>query len=189
MLAVPVGTIAIGVLASVLVRPVFVIRYLVPAIPVLVAFMAVMLRKTGNQSLIVCLLTVMLVGGISNYKLELNEETAIVPNALDAEFTAEHKDTDCYVMLADTTVTGGVLAYYAGDKPVYWRQSYGGWCPFTNVNPASEYDPDKYDNVILLLNQGEKPTEEWTDVYECEYVGEVNENTHVSTVYSLKKKS
>ena len=46
MLLVPVGTIGIGILASWLVRPVFVIRYLIPAIPILIAFEA---YATGGQ--------------------------------------------------------------------------------------------------------------------------------------------
>lgn len=180
-LLIPVGTLAVGVLASVLVRPVFIIRYLVPSIPLLVAFMAIVLGKVSSDILLSGILTIVLVGGISNYGTTLQTKY-LCQNYLPIE---EYSGVDAYIVVGNTHLSC-VLGYYVTDENIYSDRLIVP-NPFPNVVPLDTFEPGSANKAIMLLNVDEQPFAEYYDAYDVEYLGMWKSET-LSEAYLLTKK-
>lgn len=164
---VPVGTLAVGVLASVIVRPVFVIRYLVPAIPLLVTFMAIVLGKTKHGGLLCCMLAVVLLGGISGYGVTIQSEYWD-HNYLPIE---GYGDVDAFIVVGDTHIAG-TLGYYVTEKTIYSEKDLYASNPYPNLVPIDDFASDHADKAIMLLHVGETPPVEYFDTYQIEPLGQ-----------------
>lgn len=192
-LLVPAGTIAVGIAASLLVRPVFVIRYAIPAIPMLAVFMAIALGKMKNAALPACIFAVALLGGVSGYITDLQGEYNVTENAMDNSFVAEQNSAECYIVtilperLAEHITISSILSYYETEKPVYCIASAGPEGTFANQVPLSEFDETKYNTVVLLTDVGELPDEEYASVYSYEYIGELVASGIGTDAYLLTK--
>lgn len=164
---VPVGTLAVGVLASILVRPVFILRYLVPAIPLLVTFMAIVLGKLNNTILFSCILSIVLVGGVSKYGLTIYSEYTN-HNYLPIE---EYGDVDAYIVVGDSHVAG-TLGYYVTEKTIYADVDLHAANPYPNRVPTDTLNYDDVDNAIMLLGVGKTPPVECHERYNIQYLGQ-----------------
>lgn len=162
-LLVPIGTIAVGVLASIAVRPVFVIRYVVPAIPLMAAFMAIVLEKMDNDMLFGGILCIAIMGGICNYGITIYTEYA-EQNYMPVE---KYDDVDAYIIKSKAAVCE-TLAYYVTDKPIYYDEAVTAANPYPNRK--AEEDFDYADQVIVLMDVGDTPPEEYYDMYDVEYL-------------------
>lgn len=187
LLSIPIGTILVGVAASLLIRPVFVIRYVVPSIPLLIAFMAYALGKMKNKLLIACILIVTLIGGISNYVVTFHKEYAITENALDVEFISRYDEVDCYIVLTKSGHISSVLAYYEPELPIYINDTISAANPYTNQAPINEFEESTNDTILMFLDIGEVPPEEYTLRYRYEYIGQRDECGNLTDVYLLVK--
>lgn len=185
-LAVPVGTIAVGILASILVRPVFVIRYLVPAIPLLVTFLVLSFRNTASNYPCIVAICLSLIVGIFGYGRFVRSEYQIVENALDQEFVAQF-DTDAYLVLTESGHIPSVLSYYDPITPIYRGACLSAANPFENYHAVSEFNAQKNDSVILLVDVGEDVPEEYASKYHGDYLGELNECGNLCNAYLLTK--
>ena len=180
-LLVPVGTLAVGVLASVLVRPVFIIRYLIPSIPLMTTFMAIVLGKVSSDILFCGILSIVLIGGISNYGVTLQTEERN-QNYLPID---EYHGVEAYIVVGNSHL-GCVLGYYVTDENIYTDQLFVP-NPFPNVVSLDTFEPGSEDKVIMLLNVDETPFSEYYDVYDVEYLGMWKSET-ISDAYLLTKK-
>lgn len=188
-LSVPAGTIIVGVAVSILVRPVFVIRYVIPAAPFLVVFMAVGLSHVRYKILAAFIWIVALCGGVSNYKENFQAESFVVENPIDKSFTDECASCDSYVI--QTTLPQaiyGVLAYYAPDKPVYVDLIVSAAEPYDNLVNMGELDLEANKEIILLLDSGGDIPERFSDSYNCRFLKEVFESGTLADVYILTRK-
>ncbi len=174
-LAVPIGTVIIGITASVIIRPVFVIRYIIPALPMLIAFMAIALSGINNKIMFASILLVAILGGVGNYAVSLKNEYIIEENALCTEFVSEYDNVDCYiVMMVPESITehvSAILSYYETDKPVYCSSSVGPKGTFKNQVDIRNFDASRYKRAMLILDVGQAPDEQYSSAYSCEYIG------------------
>jgi uncharacterized membrane protein len=164
-LLVPIGTLLIGVLVSVIIRPVFVIRYLMPSVPLLITFMAITLGNVNNKSLFSGILTVVLMGGISNYGVTLYSEYKThnyVP-------TDEYDDVEAYFV--DDSHVAGTLSYYDSTTNIYYGNNVSAANPFPNRKKMGDFDDDNVDKAILLLYEEAIP-DEYYNSYDIEYLGQ-----------------
>ena len=191
LLLVPILTIVTGVGISLLVRPVFMIRYVIPAIPLLVAFMAVALGRMKNKVLFVCIIVIALAGGISNYAVALRDEYDITENALDDGFVSGQEKAGCYIvsMKQDriSEHVSAILSYYEISKPIYSISSVGPFDTYNNLISISEFDGSEYNTVVLLMDVGERPPEKYRAVYSSEYIGELSATGIGVDAYLLSK--
>lgn len=175
-LAVPLGTLAVGVVASVLVRPVFVIRYLLPSVPLLVFFFAYSLAGLNSQALVSSLVTVCLMGGISNGLVVA--KTAVFPaeNRLTASVVATFPEFDaCVAYSGNTLHASQELSYWAPETPVYTADALlGADNPYPNRLPYEEFRQVEgaWQRVLLVLSEGEVVPEEFSD-YTAEHLKDV----------------
>ena len=181
-LLIPVGTLTVGVVASILVRPVFVIRYLAPSVPLLVTFMAIVLGKANNDTLFCGVLCVVLMGGISNYGFTVYSKHTN-QNYLPIK---EYHDVDVYIVIDQPHVCG-TLGYYVTDKSIYYGNKPSAANPYPNRAALADFNCDTVDCAIMLLNVGETPPDEYDSIYYVEYLGQwkCEENTDA---YLLTKK-
>ena len=190
-LFVPVGTILVGVIAGLLVRPVFVIHYVMPAVPLMIAFLAVSLGQMRPKALRRVILGLFLVGGVINYALTLRSEIVTDGPQLNGDY-ASALGGDCCVCDTGEIHTAAVLAYYVPETPVYADiyTDVPEANAFDNQHPLEEYVPGKADTVILLVAKDADPAEQLAacgEGYSVEYLGSVTAVEVTSDVYRLTK--
>lgn len=172
-LAVPVGTILVGVLVSLLVRPVFIIKYVIPAVPLLIVFITIGIGQIRQESLLAMVLTVLLMGGISNYGTCLYEEHKTLEHVLDSTFTERYAYCDSYVYWVKSSHLRSILAYYENQKPIYVRKRTGAANPFDNLVFIDEFDSNENKQILVFVDVGSEVPEELSGLYQCEYIEEV----------------
>jgi uncharacterized membrane protein len=164
-LLVPIGTLLMGVVVSIIIRPIFVLRYLMPSVPLLITFMAIVLGNVNNKFLISSILTIVLMGGISNYGITLYSEYK-THNYVPIE---EYGDVDAYVI--DNVHIAGTLGYYDTEKSIYYGNSVSGANPYPNRKKLSDFYADNVDKAIILLYDDTIP-DEYYNSYDIEYLGQ-----------------
>ncbi|MGN0182676.1 MAG: hypothetical protein ACI4DP_09770 [Candidatus Ornithomonoglobus sp.] len=190
---VPVATIAVGVAASIIVRPVFVIRYVIPAIPVFIVFAAAALSEIRSEAFISAFLTLTLIGGISNYDGVLRRKYIIDENYITEEFVQKYSDCDAYFI----KTTGDkiyhiacIIAFYEGEKPIYGDTSKTPLetaNPFDNIKYFEDCDITKLRKVVLIVDRGAEISSELAEIYNCQYCGPAQTKYKTADVYLLTK--
>jgi hypothetical protein len=184
-LLVPVGTLAVGVLASIIVRPVFIIRYIIPSVPLLVAFMAIVLGKVNNEMLFSTILSVILMGGISNYGFTLYYDEYTNHNYLPIE---EYSDVDAYIVIGESqNLVAGTLGYYVTETNIYYGDNVSAANPFPNRMGIDDFDSDNVNKAIILLNEGETPPSDYYDIYNVDYLGQWKCENNIDAFLLTKK--
>jgi hypothetical protein len=183
-LLVPIGTLVFGLIASAVIRPVFVIRYIVPTIPLLAVFMAVVLEKMVNKAMCYGILAVVLAGGAVQYGYMLHGAYTDF-NYIPAE---NYSDVDAYIVIDDYSEhVAFTLAYYVTDKNIYFGGTIYGANPFPNIVPMEDYKSDTVEKAILLLH-GQPVPDTYRELYDIEDLGQWKCEKETEA-YLLTKKS
>jgi hypothetical protein len=188
-LLVPFGTIAGGVLVSIIVRPVFIIRYVVPSIPLLVMFMAIAMRGIDSDIIFKGVLGVVILCGMGNYAARFYFEYTN-SNYFDI---SEYCNVDAYLVDSSGYTDrnrcdqiAGVLGYYVNDKDIYYDHITAA-DPYINWVSIDEFDSDTVNQAVLFSEVGEAPQSEYYDMYDVEYIGKWRLENYTD-VYLLTKK-
>lgn len=107
---------------------------------------------------------------------------------MDDAFLEQYQDCDGYVVLTDTSHIGAVIAYYDEEKPIYRGNGASAANPFKNYAPIADFDAKDNAVVLLFLNVGELPSEEYTEYYDVEALGTINECGNLTDAFLLKRK-
>lgn len=163
-LLIPAGTAAVGVAASLLVRPVFVIRYIQPAIALMAAFMALALGQwEGDKRLAAAILAVCVLCGAASAGVQLHRIGADTEAEENSAFAGQYGDVDCCVADTSSWNVPQVLAYYMPDTPVFGKMAMGAAaCPYEQLRPLEQFDLDRADSAVLLVDQGAPVPERYT---------------------------
>ena len=124
--------------------------------------MAIVLGKVSSDILLSGILTIVLVGGISNYGTTLQSKY-LCQNYLPIE---EYSGVDAYIVVGNTHLSC-VLGYYVTDENIYSDRLIVP-NPFPNVVPLDTFEPGSANNAIMLLNVDEQPFAEYYDAYDVE---------------------
>lgn len=90
LLAVPVFTAVTGVVASSLIRPVFIVRYLLPCMGLLALFFAITLSRFADKTVFAALLVFCFCAGLVDYGQSVYQEYEWTHTAETERFLAEH---------------------------------------------------------------------------------------------------
>jgi hypothetical protein len=130
--------------------------------------MAIVLGKVNNSFLFSSIVTIVLMGGMSNYKNVLCEYVGLC-NYVPVD---EYDDVDAYVVLDDTgDSTASILGYYVTETSIYWGDKISDNNPFSNRVSMDDLDTDNIDKAIILSN-GEKIPDKYYNLYDIEYIGQ-----------------
>lgn len=189
--SVPVITLLAGLIASWIIRPVFVIRYLLPSVPLLIAAMAVGLSDINSRTVRTVLVLAAVVFGALSYSVAYYDRNTHFEDRIDSDFYLRNNDCDAYIVTVDTPQPPGhtetVLAYYETEKPIYQVIENYGYYPFENFRYIDDFNSDNYDRVILFLAEGKDIPDFITNDYECEYRETATSLWIMADVYLLTK--
>ena len=180
-----IATCVIGIIASVVIRPVFIERYAVPAIPLVLVLVAVGISSIKFKSIIATVAALGVVTfGISYVSVYSREYNA---SEKHIEAMLAEREYDAIVCCVDSHLYG-VLAHYSPQKPVYRpRTSLGS--PFDNILPLSERKTDKEKTVLLFVPQKATPDPQTYEGYNITYTCDVATYGMVSNVYTCTKQN
>ena len=189
------GTILLGVIASIAVRPIFVIRYSIPSIPVFLVFAAIAIANMRPREIQAAAMIIIAISGINNYVTILSRECEYWDIGFRDELAERYSYADCYV-IADTSEKikaehyKGVLAYYETEKPIYSYQTVTAVVPFDNVRSIDSFKIEENDTIILMKYWDTTIPEELLENYTYTYKGKVATDSYFSTMdlYELVKK-
>ncbi len=172
--SVPLLTLVLGLAASFIIRPVFVIRYLLPSVPLLIAAMAIGFGCINKKIVQIILVAVIAIMGTVNYFTVYYDKNTHFDGRMDDAFYARNNDCDAYIVTIDRSDihpghTETVLAYYETEREIYQVIQNHGYYPFENFRYIEDFNSDKYDRVIIFVAEGKEIPEKYTDIYEYEY--------------------
>ena len=188
-LTVPLGTLAVGLVASVLVRPVFVIRYILPSVPLLVFFFAWAVSRLNSQALVASMMTVCLMGGISNAMLTARSALTLREDRISTAYVAKLPEYDaCVVYSGNTMHASQELSYCDSETPIFTVDELGPDNPYPNRLPYSAFRDGEgtWQRVILVIAQGDSVPEEFDD-YSATYLGGVDVSGTGQDMWYLEK--
>lgn len=178
-LSVFVLTCVIGIVASVLVRPVFIERYAIPAIPLVLAGMAVCMGLITSKMMIALFCVVGISVNMANYPvaydIEYNSGEKNIDNVIDSS------GADAMICFVDAHLYG-VLSHYESKKPVY-RPKLSKGSPFLNIKELSKRNYEKENTILIFVGEGEAVPTEGCEGYNISYYGKVNTYGVSSDVY------
>lgn len=174
-----VFTNAVGIAASAAVRPVFIERYAVPAIPLLLAAMAVGISRIKILPVIVSVFFAL--GFAVNYPsaadIEYNASELGIEETLKSE---KYEAIICYV---DAHLYG-VLSYYAPYTPIY-RPKLSQGSPFENIYELNSFNADKCKWAALFLPSGSEVPSEISEKFNADFVKTVSTYGIECDLYNL----
>lgn len=190
-LAVPVGTLAVGLAASILVRPVFVIRYLLPSVPLLVFFFAYSLAGLRSEALVSSLVTVCVMGGISNGLVAAKAAVFPAENRLTRAVVSSLPDYDvCVVLGGNALHASQELSYWDPETPIYTEDALlGADNPYPNRLPYEDFRQVEgtWQRVLLVLAEGDAVPEDFSE-YTAEYLRGITVSGTGQSLWYLEKK-
>lgn len=156
-LAVPVLTMVLGVGVSLLIRPIFIIRYLAPCAPLLIFFLAYGIGSFPRESLTSAAAAVLLVSFSGNFLFAAYD---ILPseNKFSAAFAQEYAQAEAYVLVCDNALhLSQVTACYQPETTVYAPETLGAASPYTNIQSLRDFSTDGLTCFLLLTDVGSGP--------------------------------
>ena len=173
-----------GILASIVVRPVFIERYAIPAIPFLLFFAAEGISNLKGKSIKIICILFFAAGFAVNYPVDFKFEYG----ETDYE-TGEYINNngfDVLICYVDSQLYG-VLSYYAPEIPVY-RPKVSQGSPFYNIYPLSEFNVENCHRAALFIPDGaEVPAEILNGFESAEYDRDVITYGQKSNVFILER--
>ncbi|MBQ3427212.1 MAG: glycosyltransferase family 39 protein [Clostridia bacterium] len=188
---VPMLTIALGLIVSILIRPVFVMRYAIPAIPLLFVFVALALDKIDHVIMIIGFGLIVLSGFVPNYISQWNTEYNITHNEINEEFIDQMGDFDCVYtsMENNEQMFSCIMALYCPSKTVYRTERFDPvMLPFENLKMTDQFDESKNERILLIISAEKEVPSVFKNTYYADYKTTVNTQDTDGDVYILTHK-
>ena len=155
-LSVPVITLALGVGISMIMRPIFILRYLVPCGPLIIFFVAYGIDTIGREALRGGVVTLMLAAFCSNLIFAL-EDILPNPGKFGAAAVSQAEQAEAYVIQVGNHLhVSQVVAYYAPQVPIYTPETLGAASPYENIHPLEER-PEEARCLAVLTEPDAEP--------------------------------
>lgn len=176
-----VFTNAVGIFASVIIRPVFIERYAVPAMPLLLAAVAIGLTESKIMPIItsICFTAGFAVNYPDAASIEYNASELEIAETLDS---ADYEALICYV---DAHLYG-VLSYYSDNAPIY-RPKLSKGSPFENIYQLSTLNMDECNWAAMFLPANAEIPPEISESFNVDFVKTVSTYGISCDMYSLWK--
>ena len=179
LLFIPGGTALVGLIASILIRPVFVSKYLLPSTPCFVLFIAIALNEVKRKDLQVCafsmIITVYLMTLYDFIEIERYEIGAF---NINADFVSKIDNQDCFVVITDSSHPAYILSYFERKKHIFDEAI---------LNDLSQLN--SYDSIVCIIDADASIPDLFMENFEVNYLGVTNDTIHDSVaVFELERK-
>lgn len=170
--------IVIGIIISNTIKPIFIPRYIVPVLPVLIFFLSGTLSQISSYKIyaIICtgLFIIMFFSYKEIYKNQYKKNTYL-------EFlNNDVKDNDAII----TNTIFSLLGTVYKNKNTYYINKIFDYYPFSNLKLNNDLDYEKHDNYWLIINYDENISDELSEMYN--YYKTVEVKFHIFHIYKLK---
>ena len=156
-LAVPVITMLLGVGVSLIMRPIFIIRYLVPCAPLIIFFVAYGIAAIEKEYLRGGVVFLLLAAFSSNLIFAFQD---ILPNSAKygSAAVSQAENPDAYVIQVSNHLhVSQVASYYAPETTIYTPETLGAASPYENILPLEEYPEEGLRKIALLTDSDAAP--------------------------------
>lgn len=180
---------ALGVGVSLLIRPVYIIRYLVPCAPLMIFFLAWGLARITREKLYGAAMGFLLAG--FGGSLMYTAVNALPPqNMLTDTVLEENSDAQAYVILVDNdSHISQIAAYYNSTTPIYLEETLGAASPFENIFPLSELHTEDLRTILVFTDEGTRPTGSYLTGFAPTLVGTYQGGYNTFDIWKLEKES
>ena len=175
-----VVTCAIGIGASLAVRPVFIERYAVPAIPLVLIIFAVGLGTIKSKTILAVICAFAVFFSAMSYPKIMEDEYEASEKYIEA--CLGEREYDAIICCVDSHLFG-VLSYYENEKNIY-RPKLSPGSPFENVVELDTADATKDKTVLMFLDHYEDPPQWVYNNYNIEYTCDVATYGKYSHMYT-----
>lgn len=191
-LAVPVLTMLLGIAASLIVRPVYIVRYLAPCAPLLMFFLAYGISGIRQEQLFTAVSSVLLVAFFSNLPY-VAASMRPGENKIGAGFVTDTSQAQAYVTeLANSTANSHmsqVVACYQTEKPIYAPDVLGETNPYPNWEDLALFQPEEFTCFAVLTDPDSQPSMYGTEDFECTSLGVYHEVNTQAEVWLVTRRS
>lgn len=168
-LAVPVITMGLGVGVSILMRPIFIVRYLVPCAPLMIFFVAWGIGSLSRDTLRGGAAALFFAAFSANLIFAVGE---LLPNPDEFGTASLAQQAQAYVIQTDNDLhVSQVLSYYEPQCPIYTPETLGAASPYQNIHPLSGYPGEEIDRLAVLTNPGAAPEDSLFPGYNATKLG------------------
>ena len=158
-LAVPVITLALGLGVSIVMRPIFILRYLVPCAPLMIFFVAWGISSIDRDTLRSGAITLFFAAFSANLIFAV-ADILPDPNKFGAAAAAKAEQAQAYVVQAENHfLISQVVAYYEPQCPIYTPETLGAASPYENVHSMEEY-PSGEIGCLAVVTTPDVPPED-----------------------------
>lgn len=170
-LAVPLLTYVLGVGISMVIRPIFIIRYLVPCAPLIIFFVAYGLSLIRREAVFGGAMAVLLTAFSSNLFFAM-EDILPDPDQFGSAAVEQASRAEAYVVLTNNHFhVSQVAAYYQDTAPIYTPETLGAASPYTNVHLLPEFSPEAYSCFAVLTPADSEPENSLREGFQATKLG------------------
>lgn len=188
-MAVCLLTEALGVGVSLLIRPVYIIRYFVPCAPLMIFFLAWGLARITKEKLYGAAMGFLLAGFLGNL---MYAAVDVLPqeNQLTAAILEENSDAQAYVILVDNdSHISQIASYYNSNTPIYLEETMGVASPYENIFPLSELHTEDLSSILVFTDVGVRPTGSYLTSFTPTLVGTYLGGYNTFDIWKLTKET
>lgn len=188
-MAVCLATEVLGVGVSLLIRPVYIIRYFVPCAPLMIFFLAWGLARITKEKLYGAAMGFLLVGFLGNL---MYAAVDVLPqeNQLTTAILEENSDAQAYVILVDNdSHISQIAAYYNSTTPIYLEETMGAASPYENIFPLSELHTEDLSTILVFTDVGIRPTGSYLTSFTPTLVGTYLGGYNTFDIWKLTKET
>lgn len=180
--AVFIMTNVVGIIASAAVRPVFIERYAVPSLPLLLMSVAIGIGLS-TKTVLTMVIVIFTGGFILNYPVAIDNEYNAAEEHI--EWCLDDADYEALICYVDSHLYG-VLSHYADDAPVY-RPKLSKGSPFENIHALSSFDAQNCQWAALFVPAGNGIPQDLPGHFNAEYVRTISTYGIDCDMYNLWK--
>lgn len=190
-LAVPALTMLLGIIVSVAIRPVYIVRYLVPCAPLLMFFLAYGIASFRQERLFTAVSSVLLVAFFSNLPFVA---ASMIPgqNKIGSGFVKATDPAQAYVVELPDSVANShmsqVVSFYQSEKPIYVPETMGAASPYPNIEELTAFQPGELDCFAVLTEPDSRPSMSGMKDFECTPLGVYHEVNTQAGVWLLTRR-
>lgn len=188
-LTVPVLTMVLGIVVSALMRPIYIVRYLVPCAPLLMFFLAFGIANFRREQLFTAVSSVLLVAFFSNLPYVA---ASMIPgqNKIGSGFVTATDQAQAYVVEVENYLhVSQVVSFYQSEKPIYVPETMGAANPYPNIEELEAFQPEELDCFAVLTEPDSRPSMYGMEDFECTSLGVYHEVNNRAGVWLLTRQS
>lgn len=170
-LVVPMLTMVLGVGISLLIRPIFIFRYLAPCGALIVFFLAYGVGTIRKETLYGGAVAVLLTAFSANLIFTI-WDILPAPNKFGTAAAAQAEEAQAYVILTDTQFhMSQAASYYEPETPIYTQETLGDASPYPNIYLLEEFSPAGLDCFAVFTNKDAAPDDSLCQGFQAKNLG------------------